>query len=91
MTRPENTIMKVYPNPVVNNFSVEFNLDAPAVLNIYIVDITGRLVKELYTGSAKDGDNTFSFNKANLSNGVYYLMINSNSKIIKNEKIVIAD
>ncbi len=81
--------MKIYPNPVLDNFYVEFTLDSTTNLNIEIVDINGRLVKSLYNGNGNVGANYFSFNKASLSSGLYFLVIKNNLKTIKNEKIII--
>jgi hypothetical protein len=83
---------KVFPNPVKeNDFTVEFSLTEHTDINISVVDATGKIVKELYNGKATSGDNIFSFNKANLAQGVYFLNIKSNTQVIKNEKIVIAN
>ena len=86
------TKTKVYPNPVTEkDFKVEFSLLENADLNIILIDVNGRLVKELYNGKGTEGDNIFSFNKGDLTNGVFFLTIKSNRQIIRNEKIVIAD
>jgi hypothetical protein len=83
------TNSKVYPNPTKGSFFVEFSLNNDCYLNISVVDNSGRTVKELFNGKASSGDNVFSFDKSNLSGGLYYLIIKSNSGIIKSEKIVV--
>ena len=85
------TSAKVYPNPITNTFSIDFTLNIATNLIISIMDINGKIVKQLYTGEGKQGDNNFTFNKANLSAGVYFLVIKNEEQIIKNEKIVIAN
>ena len=82
---------KVYPNPITNNFSVEFSLQQSANLNISVVDINGQLVKQLYNDDCTAGENIFSFNKSNLASGIYFLVINANEINIKNEKIIVMD
>lgn len=82
---------KVYPNPIVENFVLEFTLENQTVLNIEITDVTGKIVKTLYEGKAHAGVNTFSFNKANLAAGTYFLTIRDESKLYKNEKIIISE
>ena len=81
---------KVYPNPVYENFNVTFSLKENTDLNISIVAADGRLVKDLYSGRAFAGDNEFSFNKANLSDGVYILRIRTGAEIIRDEKFIVA-
>lgn len=81
--------VKVFPNPIVDIFLVEFNLDKTVDLEICIKDVQGKVVKDLYKGVGNLGNNTFSFNKANLANGTYFLVITNNSTRLKNEKIII--
>jgi len=82
--------LSVYPNPVVETFMVEFNLSERVDLSIQILDLQGRVVQDLYQGLGNVGDNIFSFNKANLTNGTYFIVIQStDNKIIANEKIII--
>lgn len=88
----ENTNnLKIYPNPIAESFTIAFTLSENTNLEISIFDISGRIVKELYKGKGLQGDNIFSFNKANLSTGTYFLIIQNNSNIIKNEKIIITN
>ena len=89
IANPEDINMSVYPNPVVETYQVKFTLKQRENLSINIVDMQGRVVKELFTGIADEGENIFSFNKANLSPGVYSINITGTSSLLKNEKIVI--
>jgi hypothetical protein len=89
-TKADNE-MKVYPNPVVETFALEFVLENTTDLVIEVVDVNGKSVKQLFKGKGIQGVNNFSFNKANLSSGTYFLVITNNSTIIKNEKIIISN
>jgi hypothetical protein len=84
-----NDSFKIYPNPIVDNFYVDFILNNNSKLDIEIIDINGKLVQQLFKGNVNSGNINFSFNKANLSSGMYFLVIKDNSIIIKNEKIII--
>lgn len=79
----------VFPNPVYDMFSMEFYLDERLPIEISIIDINGRLVKLLYKDVANQGRNLLSFNKGALGKGTYFVKINSDQKIIQNEKIII--
>jgi hypothetical protein len=81
--------LAVYPNPVVNIFSLEFSLDEEMALNVKIVDTEGRLVKDLFQGKGRAGKNVLTFNKSNLRPGVYFVILQSDKTILKNEKIII--
>ncbi len=83
--------LKVYPNPIIETFSIEFSLSVAENIEIGIFDITGKMVKEIYKGKGQQGINVFSFNKSNLAVGTYFLTIKNYSNTIKNEKIIIAN
>jgi hypothetical protein len=82
-------VMKVAPNPVYDGCNIIFTLSEREQITISILDMQGKVVKELYSTTAEAGENVFSFNKANLSSGTYFVHVNSKSTLIKNEKIVI--
>jgi len=84
-----NNGLKIFPNPITETFSVEFTLGENTVLNISLLDISGKLVKELYSGGALKGENNFSFCRSSLSKGVYFLQIKDKAGIFRNEKIVV--
>ena len=91
---PEQTTddinMKVYPNPVIENYVVTFTMKERQTVHISLVDMQGKIVADLFTGVAEAGENMFTFNKASLAQGIYTLHIAGNSSILKNEKIIIA-
>ena len=89
-TNNKNNV-KIYPNPVIETFNIEFELTERTDLNIQIVDVNGKYVKQLFSGFGQGGTNVFSFNKSNLQIGVYFLIITSSNKTIVNEKIIISN
>ena len=91
LTEKEEIPAQVFPNPIVDNYHVKFQLNERQKIVINITDMQGRTVVELYNDMAEKGENLFSFNKANLTPGVYSLNIIGTSTNIKNEKIVVAD
>jgi len=82
---------QVYPNPVFQEFKTRFELAEKAEISIDIYDVQGKLVQPLFKGLAHAGINQFTFNKANLATGAYFVTITLNHQIIKNEQIIIAD
>jgi hypothetical protein len=84
--------LSLFPNPVKENFRTEFTMPATDRVLISIRDMQGNIVKDLFNGYAARGENSFSFSKGNLANGVYMISIaDSQNKIIKDEKFVVAD
>ena len=51
----------------------------------------GNLVKELYSGKARAGLNTFSFDKSNLQPGNYLLSVCGGGGVMHTEKVVVVD
>ncbi len=88
-TNSEN--FNVYPNPIYQEFQIEFDLQTATFVSIDIYDFQGKLVINLYNGLAKSGKNLFSFNKANLEIGTYFIKISSNNQTLKNEKIIVSN
>ncbi len=82
-------IARVFPNPASDIFKLEFSMEKSALVDIGLFDGSGRMVKLLLKDKAEEGKNLFSFNKGVLANGVYFLQIKSENKVIANEKIVI--
>jgi hypothetical protein len=85
------TSLKAYPNPVVDRFNVEFSLGVDSKTEIGVYDMEGRMVKSLYSGFCHSGENQFSFNKANLGSGTYFLLIRTDASEVLHEKIVVTN
>jgi len=83
--------LKVYPNPVVDAFTLEFETNQTESLDIALYDFGGRLVKELYQGPSRGGECVFTFNKANLARGMYSLVVRSNQDVVRQEKMIVAE
>ncbi len=82
--------LKVFPNPVQEEFQLAFVLQQKTLLDIYIVDAKGAKVKTLLYGNVRAGESILSFNKNALGAGTYFLIIQDNEQnILENEKIII--
>ncbi|MBK7426271.1 MAG: T9SS type A sorting domain-containing protein [Saprospiraceae bacterium] len=82
---------KVYPNPASDRFHVNFETEIKELVTIQVVDINGKLVKQLYQDIPKSTKNIISFNKEALTAGIYFLVISTSTKILSNDKLVITD
>jgi hypothetical protein len=81
----------VFPNPTYDLFTIEFNAEPSALITINLVDMNGHILRQLYHDTPKAGENRLTFNKGALAPGAYILSIQSNTKILKNETIVVLD
>jgi hypothetical protein len=81
----------VFPNPAYDLIQVSFSTDRDEEITIEIRTILGVPVKVLYSDTPRRGENKLSFNQQALPAGSYFLTIRTNTKILKNETIIILD
>jgi hypothetical protein len=63
--------MTVQPNPIKNTATINFNLAKGLSANISLVDLNGKMVKEIGTKLT----NTAEFSTENIANGMYFLRL----------------
>lgn len=79
----------VFPNPIIDLFSLAFEIPKQGFTKIYLTDLTGKVVSTLFNGNLKKGKNVLTFNRNAMASGTYFLMIESAETIVKTEKIII--
>ncbi len=81
--------VKVYPNPVQSNSTIEVELAQNANLELRIYNQIGQLVETIYNGQIEKGNHTFQLTTEKLPVGLYTLRVQSGDKseIIKIIKI----
>jgi len=70
----EGAISDVYPNPVGNQATINFNLDAEIAVQVSVIDLTGRAIST-QSFSVGSGENMVRVNLENLKDGYYFLNI----------------
>ncbi|MBT3302793.1 MAG: T9SS type A sorting domain-containing protein [Bacteroidetes bacterium] len=81
--------VSVFPNPVHEMMTLEFSLQERAFISIKIIDMQGKVVRELYNDLTKKGKTILRFNKLALQSGNYLIQIIDGEKILKTEKIIV--
>jgi hypothetical protein len=79
--------INIYPNPVYDELIIYLNIKSESKLYIRITDSRGRLIQEEIT-KTKDGVNLIYLNTYNLINGIYFISITIDDKLILSEKVV---
>ncbi|MEZ5046468.1 MAG: T9SS type A sorting domain-containing protein [Chitinophagaceae bacterium] len=69
------TASKVYPNPITDLFVLEFENAKDGLVNIALLDMNGKLVKNLFEGDLPKSITKLTFNKKMLTPGVYFVSI----------------
>jgi len=77
----ESLALNIFPNPVKEDFTVRFTLDKSRDIQLSIYDSKMSLINNLYKGQKEAGDVSMSFSlrNLNLSEGVYYILVKSDS------------
>lgn len=70
------TVLKIYPNPVLEQLNISFRLEKEANLSIKITDLLGNEIVTLANEKAAYGEQTKTFNMpSKLTSGIYFLRI----------------
>lgn len=80
--------LKVYPNPVVDQATIEFNLNQSANVYLNIFDIQGKLVSQKAQGMMQAGKHTFQIEAGELASGNYVISIATDTEKIAQKIIV---
>ena len=87
--QPAGLSLQIYPNPVRKHFNVRYILPQKTNINLSIYDVTGRLVKEIMNENQNVGIRTKTFDVADLSQGVYFVRINTEEYTTTKKVIII--
>ena len=79
----------VYPNPISNTATVNFNMVESNDVSIEIVNALGQLVSTTNLGTLATGDQTYSLDASSLNNGLYFINIHvGNSISVKKVSVI---
>ena len=70
-----------YPNPTVNLLNVLYRLEKPSDVTIDVVDIQGKMVQNLFSGTQINGEMNHDFDVSELAAGVYLLQVKVGEKV----------
>ena len=78
----EKQDMLAYPVPFSDLLNINFTLNKTGIVNIYLLDATGRIVSNK-TIEATNGPNSSELNTSNLPSGYYILNVENNGQILR--------
>ncbi len=81
--------LKVFPNPLTDQSTIQYTLSKPDKISIYLTDISGKVVKQLIVNKEYEtGKYEVPLSKDNISPGLYFIVMNGSfGKTLK--KIVV--
>ena len=80
----EKDALLIFPNPFTNQTTVSFNNPTQSKADIKVIDSRGRIVREYINILS----NKITIKKEELSEGLYYILLNSNDKTIKKSVVI---
>jgi hypothetical protein len=81
----------VYPNPSTTYELVYIKIDNPETshVDIRVVDMQGRLIRNMYSDVMRAGLHQLTFNKLAMSPGTYFVEIETDGRITQHEKVIV--
>ncbi|WP_333667244.1 T9SS type A sorting domain-containing protein, partial [Flavobacterium sp.] len=79
----------VYPNPVKENATIEFDLENDSNVSITIYNMNGQLINTVYSGNALAGEKYIvNLNASGMKTGVYILKLNTDTTVYTKSLII---
>ena len=72
----------VYPNPFNPSINLDFEIENNGFINIYILDINGRLVDTVYDGHINKGSYSYIWDAHSFTSGIYFVNITTSNKVL---------
>ena len=74
-----NQDLYIYPNPTSDKVSLQYMLDRSESIQIRLIDMSGKMVKDLFNGIVAEGQVNHLFNLDGIQPGLYLIRLESNS------------
>ncbi|MBL7764878.1 MAG: T9SS type A sorting domain-containing protein [Chitinophagaceae bacterium] len=79
--------IQLYPNPVDNQFTIEFENEKYGWVNISLLDMNGQIVRVLFEDQLSKSMNRLSFNKDMLLSGNFIIRVTRDQQLLKTIKL----
>lgn len=88
---PQNGVstFDVYPNPAQDNTMVQFSTDKQEDMTVEVVDLNGKVVKNIFSGQLNEGEHQFPLPTAELSAGIYLVRLVTDDGKYLTRKLVV--
>lgn len=70
----------IFPNPVKNNATIEFNVDKSGIYSFQLIDITGKTVISTFENYYSEGLQKHQFGTQGIEKGVYFWKVSNSEK-----------
>lgn len=73
------SLAEVFPNPANQSATVSFNINETSNVQVSMLDMTGKVVAELFNGNNVSGNQVINIDLSKFNAGLYFVSINSNN------------
>ena len=80
--------IQLFPNPATDNVTMNYNLAVAGQASIDVLDITGRLIKEVYQGNKSTGPQNQIIDLSDLVSGIYFVRLSLNGEQVVRRVVV---
>ena len=82
--------IRVYPNPVENQATIEYFLAEDAAIIVKLHNSNGELIRILINSVKKSGTHNFTLKTKELANGLYFISLEINGTLVKTQRMILA-
>jgi hypothetical protein len=83
-----NRDLSIFPNPVMNEANISYQLNRQGNASVQIYDITGKIVQQFALANQTKGTNTFSVNCSQMTSGIYMVKVQAEGQTFSSKFIV---
>jgi hypothetical protein len=87
---PVIDVYEVYPNPSQGNAVIKFGLNKRSDISLSLYDITGRLLKDIYSGIQEQGSHEFLLKQEDgLTEGIYFICLETDNYEVTKKLVIV--
>jgi hypothetical protein len=90
---PGHAALRSSPNPFASRMELSITLPSRQNIDVSVYNVTGRLVRHLFAGSAAEGLRRYAWDGADdaggkLGSGIYYVRVRSQDRVLKTKVVL---
>lgn len=80
--------ISTFPNPVSENATISFSLEDASPVTIRLIDLNGKVIREISNGAYEPGNYQISFSSESLTAGLYFLQLTSSDGMVTTKLMI---
>ena len=80
--KEDRVALRIFPNPINSNPSIEFYLNNENIVQLSILDIHGKVISEMESQKLQKGKNQLTWNAKSMAPGVYFCRLQIGNKVV---------